>query len=150
MSVLVKTDTPVLHKPAKPVVANRASGIIRKLRRIMREVNWGNCVGMAAPQIGINKRVFVAENKAFINPKIVWRSLEKDSAMEGCYSLEHGAYYPIKRSKSVRIQWVGARGQHHIATFTGNMARVIQHEYDHIDGILINEKGAKHETKQVR
>lgn len=140
MSVLVKTDNPVLHHPAKLVVANRAAGIVRRLRRIMREVDWGNCVGMAAPQIGVNKRVFIAGKTAFINPRILWYSLEKEVDKEGCYSLESGVYYPILRSKSVRIQWVGERGGHHIATFYGIMARIIQHEYDHIDGILISEK----------
>lgn len=140
MPTLVKTSDPILHRPCKIATANRAKGAVRQLRRIMQDVTWGNCVGMAAPQIGIDKRVFIAGKTAFINPKILWRSLDKSVDKEGCYSLKSGVYYPILRSNSVRIKWVGERGGHHIATFTGHMARVIQHEYDHIDGILISEK----------
>jgi peptide deformylase len=102
-----------------------------------------NGVGIAAPQCGIHKRIIVVSDnetiKAFINPEIVFKSDELEDGEEGCLSIP-GKVAIKKRYKSITIKYRNLSGHPHLETYEGFTARVIQHEIDHLDGILMTDE----------
>ena len=99
----------------------------------------GGCVGMAANMIGKHKRIIVFDDQGtymtMFNPEILKMSGQYD-AQEGCLSLLGGPR-PCKRYHSIKVQWQNEKFQTRIKTFTGWTAQIIQHEIDHLNGILI-------------
>lgn len=100
--------------------------------------------GLAAPQVNVHKRIFVMQCKlngppdVFINPEIVSFSEEKNSIKEGCLSIpEH--YAEVSRSRSIVVRFLDERGQLHEKMFDGLESICIQHETDHLDGILFTD-----------
>ena len=113
-------------------------------------------VGLAAPQIGILQRVLVyqaeedAEPAALVNPAIVSRSEQVDVVDEGCLSLDAaGVTVPVERSTSVVIEALSPVGESIRIEAEGLEARVIQHEVDHLDGVLIIDRTAPEERKRA-
>ena len=101
--------------------------------------NRQSCVGMAANMIGIHKRIIVFDNEGtptlMFNPEIlkVWEPFE---AMESCLSLLGGPRKAL-RYKKIKVQYQTEQFQIRIKTFTGWTAQIIQHEIDHLSGVLI-------------
>lgn len=97
-------------------------------------------IGLAANQIGITKRIILIgdEKELFVmvNPVITWFSEEKEKMMEGCLSF-NDLNVNILRSKSVKVKYLDENGNLKENIFDGIYARAIQHEVDHINGILI-------------
>ena len=110
-------------------------------------------VGLAAPQIGKNIRLFVVDctpwgedhpeladyRRAFINAEIYERSEETSLFNEGCLSLP-GLHEDVRRPVSIRMRYVDEKFVEHDEEFTGLPARVIQHEYDHIEGKVFTDR----------
>lgn len=110
-------------------------------------------VGLAAPQIGKNLRVFVMKynkkSSAFINPQVKYISERKDQKskkkktlkkiMEGCLSLPH-FYGPLTRPYQVKLQYTNESGKSLTKTFQGFEAQIIQHEIDHLNGVLFIDR----------
>lgn len=100
-------------------------------------------VGLAAPQIGQSIRLIIVNTKtgplAMINPDVYKKSLTKEWDEEGCLSLPH-IFGKVKRHKSLRCRFIDAQGQNRQIEAKGLLARVIQHEVDHLDGILFIDK----------
>ena len=96
------------------------------------------CVGMAANMIGVSKRIIAVENDSaylvLFNPVILKKTGPYD-AEEGCLSLT--GTRPVKRWRTIKVQWQNEKFQTRIKTFTGWTAQIIQHEIDHCEGILI-------------
>jgi peptide deformylase len=102
-------------------------------------------VGLAAPQVGVLKRVVVMDcNKPpeddprpliLYNPEIVWEAAERVMAEEGCLSLPE-QYAPVERSAEVRVRWTDPEGAAREETFRGLWSVCIQHEIDHLNGVL--------------
>jgi len=116
-----------------------ARQILKKLDDAIAEQVWGKVLGFAAPQIGIDKRVFRASGIGYINPEIVWMSKGWNYCHEGCYSLEQGRYdYEVVRQHSLILKWTDEGGVDHEERFNGKRAQIIQHEYDHLEGKLAN------------
>lgn len=101
--------------------------------------------GIAAVQIGILKRVFYAYNVdteqfvIFINPEITFEGESQDSQTEGCLSLP-GVSGKVRRYRKIRVTYFNENGEKVIERFTDWNARVIQHEYDHLQGVLFIDK----------
>ncbi|MFN4159245.1 MAG: peptide deformylase [Gemmobacter sp.] len=100
--------------------------------------------GLAAPQVGISKRLFVMDvtwrqgspdPQVCINPRIAWRSEDSAEGPEGCLSIP-GPLTPIRRATSIGLHWTDLAGTAHEETLTGFAAICAQHELDHLDGIL--------------
>lgn len=137
MSKLLKYPNEILSSKSEDVSFNDAVIIDKELREEMKNLKWGIPVGLAAPQIGHNKRVFVAMDKTYINPRITFRSPQKIEYMEGCYSLKEDKFdYKVARSYLIKMEWLDIRGKKRNGTFKGFDAQVIQHEYDHLEGKL--------------
>ena len=141
---VLKYGTPSLREKSKEVhkISKKIQALIEDLYDTMYATNG---VGLAAPQIGENLRVFVIDIGTdpktmcpitFINPKI----LKKEGAIvsnEGCLSFPE-AYTEVRRYKSVKIKALNEKGKPFVLEVTDGslLARAIQHEYDHLDGIL--------------
>lgn len=100
-------------------------------------------VGLAGPQVGVLERIFVwevqGEHGAVINPEIVARSEETVAEEEGCLSLP-GLYYPVERAVRVVVQGTDETGAPVRLEAEDLLARVCQHEIDHLDGVLFIDR----------
>lgn len=135
--MLTKYPNEILFKPSTDVEMKEGKEIEKLLRKSFEEdITWGVCVGLAAPQIGINKNVFLALGMIYFNPKIVWYSSEWATFKEGCYSLPDNTSYEVRRALKIRMEWQNKKGEHKSGMFTGFTAEVLQHEFDHLQGKL--------------
>ena len=102
-------------------------------------------IGLAAPQVGVPKRLFVVDTRkpgeklVFINPEIIGTSQEQGLHEEGCLSIP-GMYYDILRPLQVSIQAQDISGKSFVTHASGLLARVIQHENDHLNGVLFIDR----------
>ena len=144
---------PVLKNPAVPVgepdVELRA--LTARMTDIMRASHG---VGLAAPQIGVSRRVLVYGMRdddvvhVLVNPELVERSEETEVENEGCLSLLGGELsIPVERHVRVRVSATDADGEAVEYEAEGLEARVIQHEIDHLDGVLIVDRAQNDERK---
>lgn len=135
--MLTKYPNKILFTKSEDVTLEEGLKIVELLRESIRDdCTWGNCVGLAAPQIGINKNVFIALDIAYINPKIIWYSEDRADFKEGCYSLDEHGSYSVRRSLSIRMEWINKKGEKKNGMFAKFHAEVLQHEYDHLIGKL--------------
>lgn len=119
--------------------------IIRKLNASLMAQNWGNRLGLAAPQIDINKRIFIylsrGSYKVCINP--IWRPSKapQELIIEACYSLRKGDYYKVRRDSTGWAHYQGINGRWEEEKLNGQDAIVYQHELGHLDGICCDKIG---------
>lgn len=103
-------------------------------------------IGLSANQVGIDARVFVMRTQdgiqAFFNPELTRISQETDLLKEGCLSFPD-IYLMIKRSKVVEMKYFDANGEEHLITLEGLGARCVQHEIDHLNGIIFLQRASK-------
>ncbi|MEX0907145.1 MAG: peptide deformylase, partial [Gemmatimonadota bacterium] len=102
--------------------------------------------GLAAPQVGVAQRVIVVDPHeegvapfALVNPEVVWFSEELDRAEEGCLSIP-GLYEIVERAAAVRVEAVDEAGERLMIEAEDLLARILQHEVDHLDGILFLDR----------
>ena len=143
MLSIIKLGDPTLKKHS--VVVPDINGDVRTLIAEMFEAtDRGKGVGLAAVQVGELLRVFITRvpgdsPRIFINPDILETSIEEEPFEEGCLSIP-GLYTDVVRSSWVRIQAWNARGRPFSLTADGYLGRVIQHEFDHLNGILFIDR----------
>lgn len=106
-------------------------------------------VGLAGPQVGVNRRIFVLHDPdedvamCFVNPEIFEMS-GKVELEEGCLSLP-GVYGPVVRAAKIKVHAMDERGRRFTMKASGFLARIIQHEYDHLEGkVFLNRVAAEH------
>lgn len=120
-------------EPATPEDLPVAADLLETL-----EHHKDGCVGMAANMIGVNKRIIAFDNDGeymvMFNPEILRKSGPYETE-EGCLSLT--GVRPVKRWKTIKVQWQNEKFQQRIKNFTGWTAEIIQHEIDHCEGIII-------------
>jgi len=122
---------------------------LKRLVQGMKEAMFGaDGLGIAAPQVGVDARVFLvvlgykSKNSkvvAMVNPEIVEFSEEKTMHEEGCLSLP-GVYGNVERAKSVKVRFMDVEGLRMEMNLEGLDARVVQHEMDHLNGVLFVDK----------
>jgi peptide deformylase len=134
---------PVLRMQAKPVedFDDDLRRLVERMSTLMIEARG---VGLAATQVGILRRLFVFspeddEVAVVVNPVIVHRSDEAEVDDEGCLSLQ-GVLAPVERAVSVRIEGKDERGEDVAFDLEGFAARAVQHELDHLDGVLMIDR----------
>ena len=113
---------------------------IRRLALDMLEtLDAVNGLGLAAPQIGRSLRICVikydGKSYVLINPKFKSKSLRKDILEEGCLSFP-GMFFPVKRHKKAKVEAIDQHGKKITIQAEGMLARALQHEIDHLDGVL--------------
>lgn len=138
---IVEIGDPVLREKAKPV-PKITPNILKLLDNMVDTMRQAQGVGLAAPQIGVSKRVIVVEVDGqlveMINPEIVEQSGEEIS-VEGCLSIP-GVAGEVKRAYRVKARGLNRHGQLVEVAGQGMLARALQHEIDHLDGILFVDK----------
>jgi len=118
--------------------------IVDLANNMMEVLDRDNGIGVAGPQIGLNKRIFVThikndEPRVFINPSILETSIKTAKFEEGCLSIP-GVYSNVSRPESIKIQAWNEKGRPFTLETGGLLARVILHEYDHLEGILFLDR----------
>ena len=135
---------PVLRMQAREV-ENFDDDLRRLVERMTQLMRDASGVGLAATQVGIIRRVFVfqqdpeSEPVAVVNPVVVERSEETEVDDEGCLSLQ-GVQMPVERNVSLRVEGRDVHGGEVSLELTEHAARVVQHELDHLDGVLIIDR----------
>jgi peptide deformylase len=152
---IIQIGNPILRAKNKKISDTNNKEVKKTIQDLTDSMRHYNLVGMAAPQIGINLKIFVTEIRptpsrksasldklrVFINPKIVWKSKKEIIMYEGCGSVSHSDFFgPVKRSEKVKITAIDEKGKKIKLKADGLLARVIQHEYDHLIGIEFVEK----------
>lgn len=149
---IVKIGDEVLREKCTPV--KEFDSAFKMLTDAMfDELLEADGVGLAAPQIGISQRFFVVDIRdgkryVFVNPEIVETSLEKGPYEEGCLSIP-GVYHDVERPLRVTVQARNAEGKLFNLSADGLLARVIQHEYDHLEGKLFIDHLSKEEREKM-
>lgn len=160
MAKIVTAPNPVLSQKAKPVkkVNNEIKKIIQDMITTLNSASDPIGVGLAAPQIGLSLQIFIAKPTlkspihVFINPKIINekedttkpliqtkkknKNIEK---LEGCLSVPN-IWGDVKRKSNIKISYLDENGNKNTKKFTGFMATIIQHEMDHLQGLLFPKR----------
>lgn len=116
--------------------------LFERMKVVMRDEEG---IGLAAPQVGLSIRFAIAHDSrgartlALVNPQIMQYSAEKKVGVEGCLSFP-GVYGDIERSLKVRVKWKDLDWVEHEEEFEDHFARVLQHEIDHVNGVLMLDR----------
>jgi peptide deformylase len=153
MSIIRRYGDPVLKSRATPV--DRFDDALRsQVSRMGGIMGDAMGVGLAAPQLGISQRLLVyrvgqdAPLIALANPEIEWSSEDEEEAEEGCLSIP-GIQIDVERSLHVRVRGQDEHGEDRLVEASGLEARVIQHEIDHLDGVLILDRASREQRKEA-
>lgn len=144
---------PALKTVARPVDEIDAD-LVGEARRLITIMDAALGAGLAATQVGIMRRYFVYREgedelgaaTALVNPQLEWSSEETDLQTEGCLSLQ-GVWVPVERSTSIRMTGLDLSGREQRIEAHGALARRLQHELDHLDGILMLDRTTKEQRK---
>jgi peptide deformylase len=153
MSFIHRLGDPVLKSSATPVDRFDDS-LRRQVSRMAGIMNAALGVGLAAPQLGISQRLLVyrvgpdAPLIALANPEIEWASEDREGSDEGCLSIP-GVMVDVERPVHVRVRAQDEEGEPRSVEASGLEARVIQHEMDHLDGVLILDRTSRDERKRA-
>jgi len=150
---VVKYGDPALRSTARPIdrFDDALATEVERMGKLMHDA-YG--IGLAATQLGVMHRLLVyrteleGEIAALVNPVLEWSSKEKESAEEGCLSLP-GVVVEVDRPVHVRVRAQDPRGEALLVEASGLEARVIQHEMDHLDGVLILDRTSRDQRKQA-
>lgn len=167
MLEIVNAPDPILSQKAKPV-EKIDSGILKLIREMEESLNSATDpigVGLAAPQVGKSLRIFIAKPtlkskiSVFINPKIIKKSSpqkkkneKKTRKLEGCLSLPN-IWGEVLRYNEIYAEFMGETGKKHSKKFKGFLATIVQHEIDHLDGVLfpkrvLEQKGTLYKSEK--
>jgi peptide deformylase len=148
-----KFGDPVLRTKARPV-ERFDDALGNEIERMGHLMNDALGVGLAAPQIGLSQRLLVyrvgseAPLIALINPEIEWSSEDTECGEEGCLSIP-GITVDVARPLHVRVKAQDEMGSQRRVEASGLEARVIQHELDHLNGVLILDRTTKEQRKEA-
>jgi peptide deformylase len=153
---LVPADAPVLSQPipAYDFSAWNAGAEASKIENaLLLAVSKYKGLGLAANQIGLPVRAFVVgsedQYEVMFNPDIIEYSEDMTVQEEGCLTFP-GLYLKVKRSSGIVAKWQNAKGQEYQHIFTGMTARIIQHELDHLNGIVFTSYATAFELRRAK
>jgi peptide deformylase len=151
LAQIIKFGDPVLNSKASPV-SNFNPELRAEVERMIEIMRDGFGIGLAATQLGVLRRLLVfqagpeSEPAALLNPEIEWFSEEMAVAEEGCLSLPNVSM-DVERPLFARISGRDVEGEEILIEASGLEARVLQHEIDHLDGILILDRTVREQRK---
>lgn len=146
MNNKLKLTKKVLRNKAKEVVFDKPFQLQKLAVDMIHFMVKNNGIGLAAPQVGISKRLFVMFSEDFkdkfmyfFNPSIEEESEETEVGTEGCLSFP-GESIEVRRSKTIKVKFQDYLGNEKFLEMSGLTARCFQHELDHLDGITFHER----------
>lgn len=165
MMKIVNVPNSVLTTPAKPVIAfdNKLKKLLKEMEETLNACVDPQGVGLAAPQVGISQQIFIMKPTeestcmAVINPKILEahsdpetpqqkKLKKKNPALEGCLSIPR-IWSPVTRPQKVLLEYQTSDGTKHTEWFTGFEAVIVQHEVDHLNGILFTQRAIEQHSQ---
>ena len=153
LKLVRKYGDPVLRSRALPV-ERFDDALVDEARRMGQVMHDALGIGLAATQVGVMHRVLVyrveaeAAIGALVNPQLEWASDEREPMEEGCLSLP-GVLVEVERPVHVRVRAQDERGEGQLIEASGLEARVLQHEIDHLDGVLILDRTSREQRKEA-
>ena len=142
ISYIKKYDDPALKQMCDPVKPEEdVSELIAHMQKALSLEETG--VGLAAPQVGVTKRVILVYRSPMINPEIFWTAQMKKVGSEGCLSYpadpstNWSGYIDIERHVAIKIRYTSPGGKKHEDMLKDFEARIAQHEIDHLNGICL-------------
>ena len=151
---IVKVPDKILTAPTKPVEKfdDLLRQTVQKMEETLKRLNDPEGVGLSANQVGLDLRLAIVRLNpedqdavphllAIVNPQIISRSSALAKEYEGCLSVPN-KYGPIERSEAVTVQFQDLKGETLTIKAAGFLARIFQHEIDHLDGHLVTERSA--------
>jgi peptide deformylase len=148
-----KYGDPALRSRARPIEVFDGA-LLDEVRRMGELMNDALGIGLAATQLGVMHRLLVyrvepdAPLGVLVNPEIEWKGEELETLEEGCLSLP-GVGVDVERAVHVRVRAQDEHGAGLMVEASGLEARVIQHEIDHLDGVLILDRTSRDQRKQA-
>lgn len=160
MKTIILTPSPVLTKPAQEVTRfdDQLEQILLEMKEALLSAKDPKGVGLAAPQIGYSLQIFAIKPREnsnvafFVNPKIIVTSEEvlsqpqDNTPLEGCLSIPN-TWGVVKRKRWVTISYQDGKGKRFRKTYKGFPAVIIQHELDHLKGILFTKRVLEQDGK---
>jgi len=153
-----QVGNPIIRKKAKNVANPKTKTTKQIIKNLVDSMRYHELVGMAAPQIGKSSRIFVTENRdtklrkgdtkrdidslrVFINPRIISSSKKEMNGWEGCGSVAFANLFgTVKRPLSLVVEALDENGEKFQLKAQNLLARVIQHEMDHLNGIVFTDR----------
>jgi len=149
---IITFPNPILEKKTKKIKDVKDPEIKELIFDMLETMEQNGGLGLAAPQVGKSVRLCVikldGKTHILINPEIKSKSWRKTIEEEGCLSFP-GKYIPVKRSKSVKVKAQDRKGKEILISAQGLFSRALQHEIDHLDGVLYTSKKAKRKMSSV-
>lgn len=159
MANIVTLPNPILHQKSEKVSLNKETfNLVKELKETLTNKEGIKGVGISAVQVGKLKKVFIAYSKSskkfltFINPEIVWKSKtlvtgvpESSNKYEGCLSVPD-VWSIIKRYKIIKVRYFTENGVKQIRKFSGLTSTIIQHEFDHTEGVLFIDRALQQKS----
>jgi len=173
MLKIVAVPNPILASPTKPVdtIDNNIKKIVADMEKVLAAQNDPPGVGLAANQVGLDLSIFIirltekSKTKVFINPTIISRSdpfkgspkrarpykrpSKKKVKLEGCLSIPR-IWGPVKRSDRVFLKYQDLTGKEFVKWFSGFEAIIIQHEMDHLNGVVFTQRSVEQKGQLYR
>jgi peptide deformylase len=150
-----------VRKFGDPILKTRAREVERfddalreEIRRMGQLMHDSIGIGLAAPQVGVSHRLLVyrvepdSPVQALVNPEIEWSSRDEEIMEEGCLSLPN-VHVDVERPLHIRVRAQDSEGEPILVEASGLEARVIQHELDHLDGVLILDRTSRDQRKEA-
>lgn len=142
---VIEYPNPILNKKAERV-GKLGKEDFRLIQGMVETMYEEDGVGIAAPQVGADRCIIIVspqakrgEEQVYVNPEITEASQEGEIGLEGCLSLP-GISCEIRRSKRIKLEALNLKGQNVVCEFQDFPARVVQHEVDHLNGVLIIDR----------
>jgi peptide deformylase len=143
MTQIFTTPNPILRKKSQKIKAILNSEIQNLIPKMIDTMRKNKGIGIAAPQIGKSYRLIIVEtkdgSKIFANPKILWHSKKEEIGEEGCLSVPE-TYGLVKRWCEIKLEAQNEKNEKIVFKAQGLFAKVLQHEIDHLDGILFIDR----------
>jgi peptide deformylase len=150
---IAQLGNPILRQQAQPIDTIEDKGLQKLIDDLITTAQVSNGVGIAAPQVSESYRLFIVASHpnprypnapimkptAMINPRITAHSWEIIKEWEGCLSIP-GIRGLVPRYQTIEVEYITRNGQRHKQTLTDFVARIFQHEYDHLEGIVFLDR----------
>jgi peptide deformylase len=143
MLKILKNPDPILRQKTQEIEDVLDPKIQKLIDNMIRSMSKNKGIGLAAPQVGKSLKLFVVEMMdgplILINPKITWFSNKQEEDEEGCLSIP-GKFGKVERSYKIKVKGMDRENNKISLKAEGLLARVIQHETDHLNGILFIDR----------
>ena len=143
---VIQLGNPALRETSSPVESiEKEAELLQDLKDTLTHAQeaYGLGRGIAAPQIGVLKRVVYVQTPerslTLINPEVTWRSRETFKVWDSCFSLDVAFFVNIQRHRGVKVEYTDADGFEHTEEFRDGWAELLQHEIDHLDGVVCSD-----------